>query len=183
MQRAHTRSQNFLRSPAFAKELIGHTNIKKTDTVFDIGAGSGVVSSALAKKVAQVVAIEVDERLIPTLHKNLDGFDNVQIVHADALTFAFPLDEPYKIFANIPFNLSSPLVRRFCELPFPPQAVYIIVQEQFARRLMPDIHGRVGEVGTLAGEVFTLRIRRRLRPEDFYPRPHVPTVLLEMLKR
>lgn len=182
MQRIHTRSQNFLRSPALVKELIGHTNIKRTDTVFDIGAGSGVIASVLAQKAARVVAVEIDERFIPKLQTNLHNFDNVEVVQADVLEFQFP-HEPYKVFANIPFSLSSPIVTHLFNAHTPPRAVYLIVQEQFARRLIPDKNGRVSQLGELLAAKFDLRIRRRMRPTDFYPRPNVPTVLLEMLYR
>jgi 23S rRNA (adenine-N6)-dimethyltransferase len=182
MQRLHTHSQNFLRSPALVKELIGHTNIKKTDVVFDIGAGSGVITSVLAQKAARVVAIEIDERFIPKLHANLQKYDNVEIVCADVLVFQFP-DEPYKIFANIPFSLSSPIVTYLFNTPTPPRAAYLIVQEQFARRLIPGKNGHVSQLGAMLAAKFDMRIRRHMRPTDFYPRPHVPTVLLEMRYR
>ena len=182
MQRLHTYSQNFLRSPALVKELIGHTNIKKTDLVFDIGAGSGVIASVLAQKSARVVAIEIDERLIPKLHENLRAYNNVEVIQADVLQFIFP-SEPYKVFANIPFNLSSPIATHLFNASTPPRAAYLIVQEQFARRLIPDKHGRVSQLGKLLATMFDLRIRRRMRPTDFYPRPNVPTVLLEMKYR
>ncbi|HVI69362.1 MAG TPA: rRNA adenine dimethyltransferase family protein [Magnetospirillaceae bacterium] len=182
MKRLPTLSQNFLRSPILVKRLIGHTTIKKTDIVYDIGAGSGVIASALAGEAKEVVAIEVDERLIATLRSNLQKFSNVTVLHADVMTITLP-PMPYKVFANIPFSLSSQIVRHLCEAPNPPVAIYLIVQEQFARKLLPDHPGFSNQLGMTIGINFGARIRYKLRPTDFYPRPKVPTVLLELLRR
>jgi len=182
MQRLPALSQHFLRSPLIVKRLLGHTTIKKTDVVYDFGAGSGVVASALAGAAKKVVAVEVDERILPTLQKNLQKFSNVQVMRADVLTMLLPTG-PYKVFANIPFDLSSPIVRRLCQAPNPPDAIYLVVQEQFARKLLPDNPGYSNQLGITIGVNFAVRIRYRLRPYDFSPRPNVPTVLLELLHR
>jgi 23S rRNA (adenine-N6)-dimethyltransferase len=182
MKRLPTLSQHFLRSPLLVKQLIGHTNVKKTDVVFDIGAGSGVVASALAGSAKEVVAIEIDERVIPTLRANLQKFSNVTVRAADVMTMPLP-NTPYKVFANIPFSLSSQIVRRLCDAPNPPTAAYLIVQEQFARKLLPDHPGYSSQLGMTIGVNFAVRVRYKLKPTDFYPRPNVPAVLLELLHR
>lgn len=182
MQRLPSLSQHFLRSPATVKRLLGHTNIKKTDTVYDLGAGSGVIASVLAGAARKVVAVEADERLAPTLRKNLQSFSNVEIKLADIMAFQLP-NKPYKVFANIPFHLSSPLIRRLTAAPNPPVALYLVVQEQFARKLLPDNPGYSSQRGIITGVSFAARIRYRLRPADFSPRPAVPTVLLELIHR
>lgn len=182
MKRLPGLSQNFLRSPLLVKRLIGHTTIRKTDVVYDIGAGSGVVASALAGAAKTVVAVELDERLIPRLRANMAAFPNVEVRQADFLQMPLP-NEPYKIFANIPFSLSSPIVQRLASAENPPTATYLIVQEQFARKLLPDNPGYSSQLGMIIGVQFAARVRYRLKPTDFYPRPAVPTVLLELTHR
>lgn len=182
MKRLHTHSQNFLRSPQLVKRLVGHTNIGKNDDVLDIGAGSGVISSVLAGVAGSVTAIELDSRLVLKLRENLASLPHVEVQQADILQMRLPRT-PYKVFANIPFSLSSPIVQKLMSATNPPQAAYLIVQEQFARKLLPDNKGYTNQLGIAMGAEFAVRVRQRLKPEDFYPRPNVPTVLVEITLR
>ena len=76
-------SQHFLKSPKLALFLIGHSNIKKRDTVIDIGAGSGVITSALAKRCAHVIAVEPDADTAKILRKHVEKLENVEIIERD----------------------------------------------------------------------------------------------------
>lgn len=182
MKRLDTYSQNFLRSPRLVKELIGHSTVKKTDTVIDIGAGSGVISSALAGRCAQVIAYEYDKRILKKLRDNVSRFDNVRVIEQDFLTVDLP-DGPYKIFANIPFHSSSPILKKLTESPKRPQAIYLIVQKQFANKLLIDKPGFTGMLGAQIAPLYTARFRRRLQKSDFWPHPAVDTVFLELKLR
>lgn len=182
MKRLDTYSQNFLRSPRLVKELIGHSTVKKTDTVIDIGAGSGVISSALAGRCAQVIAYEYDKRILKKLQDNVSRFGNVRVVEQDFLTVDLP-DGPYKIFANIPFHLSSPIVKKLTESPKRPQAIYLIVQKQFGNKLLIDKPGFTGMLGAQIAPLYTARVRKRLQKSDFWPHPAVDTVFLELKLR
>lgn len=182
MKRLHTKSQNFLRSPSIVKTLAGHSNLKKTDTVYDIGAGSGIISFVLAQRCARVIALEHDTRMLAKLRTNLHGLDNVEIVHGDALTFDLPTGG-YKVFANIPFHLSSPIVRRLSEAMDPPDAIYLIVQKQFAQKLLMDTESFTGLLGAFIAPLFSARIRYKLHRSDYTPPPAVDTVFIELLRR
>ncbi len=183
MKRSPHASQYFLKSPRRVAELIGHTSIKKTDTVLDIGAGSGVITGVLARRCAHVIAVENDPAVARILRANMKLHITVDILEADALTVPLP-SAPYKVFANIPFHLSSPIVRRLSEAgDAAPEAMYLIVQKQFANKLRADGTGFTGLLGALIGPQYTVRIRARLRREDFQPSPAVDTVLVEIKKR
>ncbi|QHN43034.1 methyltransferase domain-containing protein [Candidatus Mycosynbacter amalyticus] len=182
MKRLHTKSQNFLRSPSIVKTLVGHSNIKRSDTVYDIGAGSGIISYVLSDACRQVVAVEQDSRMITKLHDNLDDLHNVTIQKGDALTITLPTT-PYKVFANIPFHLSSPILRRFTEAERPPTAIYLIVQKQFAEKLLIGNENFTGLLGVYIAPHFTTRIRYKLLRSDYRPAPAVDTVLVELLRR
>ena len=127
--RKHELSQHFLSSPKLALFLIGHSNIKKRDIVVDIGAGSGVITSALAKRCKKVIAIEPDHETAEKLRKNLKKFDNVEIVEQDFLDFELPKEE-YKVFANPPFHLSSKILHKLDESENQPKAIYLILQKR-----------------------------------------------------
>lgn len=182
MKRRHDYSQHFLRSQRLIKELVGHTTIKKSDVVWDIGAGSGVIASVLAERAGQVVAVEYEPRTAEKLRHNIVQYDNVEVHEGDFLTMALPRT-PYKVFANIPFHLSSPIVRKLTEAEYAPQAVWLVVQRQFARKIVPGDDHFTGQLGAMIGPLYTARIRKKLQRTDFWPHPNVDTVLLELIQR
>lgn len=183
MARLDNYSQHNLRGQDFIKELIGHTNIKQTDLVYDIGAGTGAITAALSQKAKFVVAIEVEPIAAAKLRENIDGkYPNVEVIEKDFLDVELPA-RPYKIFSNIPFHLSSPIIHKITEDPNPPEAAYLIVQKQFARKLLPNYDGFTGALGMMIGPTFGVRIRRPLKRSDYTPPPAVDTVLIEIKRR
>lgn len=182
MARLHTHSQHFLRSPRLVAELVGHSNLRKNDLVYDLGAGSGVITSVLANRARQVVAVEIEPGALKLLRQNVGHVPNVTITEKSILALN-PPSEPYKIFANIPFSLSADIVRKFTTAANPPKAMYLIVQKQFARKLVPGSDHFTSQLGAEIGPWFTARIRKPLRRTDFTPPPAVDTVLLEIKPR
>jgi 16S rRNA A1518/A1519 N6-dimethyltransferase RsmA/KsgA/DIM1 with predicted DNA glycosylase/AP lyase activity len=183
MKRRADYSQNFLRSPKLVEQLVSRSVIKKDDVVYDLGAGSGVIASVLANHAKQVVAVEYDQRVAKTLRHNMSNFTNVTVKIGDVMTLALPTT-PYKIFANIPFHLSSPIVQRFINSPCAPEAAYLIVQRQFGRKLIAtDTTHFTGQLGMLLGAEYSVKIIKNLRKTDFWPHPAVDTVCVEMIKR
>ena len=182
MKRLAHYSQYFLRSPQLVKELVGHTSINKHDVVYDIGAGSGIVSSVLAARSKSVIAIELEPRTVIKLRENMRDYDNVTVYQGDFLEMPLP-DTPYKIFANIPFHLSSPIVHKITEAANPPTHTYLIVQKQFANKLLSESSRFTSQLGMIIGPEFAVRVRKPLRRTDFWPHPNVDTVLLEIIHR
>ena len=181
MARDHTYAQHFLRSPRMVAELIGHSNLRKNDIVYDLGAGSGVIASKLARRVKYVFAVEIEAAALKKLQYNLQSFENVEILTQNMLTLA--PRQPYKIFANIPFSLSADTVRHFAFDVAAPQSMYLIVQKQFAQKLVPGSDRFTSQLGAEIGPWFAVRIRRPLRRSDFTPPPNVDTVLLEIKRQ
>lgn len=182
MSRDHTYAQHFLRSPRVVAELVGHSNIRKNDTVYDLGAGSGVITSVLARRCKNVIAVEIEPNALKKLRANMANFSNVAVIDQD-ITRLNITESSYKIFANIPFNLSSEIVRKFTESSTPPKALYLIVQKQFARKLVPGNDHFTSLLSAQITPWFTARIRKPLRKTDFTPPPAVDTVLLEIKQR
>lgn len=183
MKRLATYSQNFIRNPALVSELLRRSTIQGSDTVYDLGAGSGVITSQLAKKAKEVVAVEFEPRIFETLQRNTEKFSNVTAVKADALSINLPRG-PYKIFANIPFHISSGIVRRFINSPNAPEAAYLIVQKQFGRKLVAtDTTHFTSQLGMIIGAEYKVKVLKQLRKTDFWPHPAVDTVCIELLRR
>lgn len=173
-------SQHFLRNPKLALILIGHSNLKKRDTVVEIGAGSGVITSALSRRVSRVIAVEPDHDAVVKLKEHLkkQGCDNVEIVEGDFMEYQLP-DGPYKVFANPPFHLSSAILHRLIEAENPPEAIYLILQKQFALKLLNNDRHYTSQLGLALTREYQTKIRLPLKPNDFTPPPAVPTVLFE----
>lgn len=183
MKRLANYSQNFLRRPNLVRELIRLTNLKPDDTVYDLGAGSGVVSSVLAETVGMVVAIEYEPRTVELLKINMEKYFNVDVLQADILKVNLPT-APYKIVANIPFHLSSPIIHRFINSPSAPQAAYLITQKQFGKKLVAtDTSHFTGQLGMIIGAEYDVKILKTLKKTDFWPQPAVETVFIGLIKR
>ncbi len=180
--RKHRYDQHFLRSPRLVAELIGHSNLRAGDLVYDLGAGSGVITSALARRVRHVVAVEHEPTALAKLRANTRQLDNVELIEGDMMNVALPA-EPYSVFANPPFSLISPLVRRLAYADNPPESVYLITQKQFARKTVPSERHFTSALGVQLWPWYAARIRRPLRKTDFTPPPAVDTVLLELRRR
>ena len=180
MSRNHFLSQHFLRNPRLALILIGHSNLKRRDVVVEIGAGSGVITSALSKRATKVIAIEADKETARKLRDNLarQNCDNVEVLEADFMEYELP-NTPYKIFANPPFHLSSAILHKLLEAPNPPEAIYLILQKQFALKLLNNGRHYTSQLGLALTRKYQTKIRLPLKPTDFTPPPAVPTVLFE----
>ena len=181
--RDHTLSQHFLRSPRLALMLVGHSNVKKRDLVLDIGAGSGVITFALSKRCREVWAIEPDHATADKLRRNLEKYhiDNVRVIEQDFLSMDLP-DEPYKVFANPPFHISSAIVHRLLEADRQPDSFCLILQKQFALKLLNTDRHYTSQLGTALIREYQTKIRYPLKATDFTPPPAVPTVLFEAKK-
>lgn len=183
MKRLHTYGQHFLRRPSLVKELLGRSTIKPSETVIDIGAGSGVITSVLAQTVKRVIAVEVEAKAADILQQNMAKYPNVTIYRGDFLSMPLPAGE-YSIFANIPFNLSSPIIHRLIETDQPPRAAYLIVQKQFGRKLVAtDTTHFTSQLGMVLGARYDVKVRKKLERTDFWPHPAVDTVFIEILRR
>ena len=181
--RNHLLSQHFLKNPRLALILIGHSNLKKRDLVIEIGAGSGVITSALSRRVRKVIAIEPDATTAAKLRENLKkrGLENVEVIEMDFMDYDLP-DEPYKVFSNPPFHLSSAIVHKLIEADNPPEAFYLILQKQFALKLLNTDRHYTSQLGFQLIQKYQTRIRLPLKSTDFTPPPAVPTVLFEAKK-
>jgi ribosomal RNA small subunit methyltransferase A len=173
-------SQNFLHNPNLVKKLLEKTNITTKDVVYDIGAGKGVITDILAFKAHTVIAIEFDPKLAERLRTKFQHYSNVIIFQGDILNFTFP-QTPYKIFASIPYNLSADILHKIVSTKNPPLSSYLIVQKEFAEKVLPNDE-KSSQLSILLGVQFKANILHRLKPDDFYPRPRVDSVLLEITR-
>lgn len=174
-------SQNFLRDPKLVQELIGKSSLQKNDTVFEIGAGKGIITELLAKSVKSVIAIEPDAKLYDYLQEKLKEYSNVHIQKIDFLKSDLP-KEHYKVFSNIPFNVTAEVIKKLLGAQNSPQDSYLIVQEEAAQKYAGKPYARETLFSILHKPWFGFSVVYKFKRNDFTPIPQVNSVLLRIEK-
>lgn len=177
-QNIYSISQNFLTSAATIRRLIRLTDLNRRDTVVEIGAGKGHITRQLAEVCGRVVSYEID----PVLVQRLQGMlpENEFLRQGDFLTARLP-GQPYKVFANIPFSITTAILRKLTMDAHPPEAAWLIMEKGAAMRFCG--RGRDTAMSLALKPWFKVRIAAHLRREDFHPMPSVDCVLLELCRR
>jgi 23S rRNA (adenine-N6)-dimethyltransferase len=173
-------AQNFLTNARLVDRLLDTSTIGPADTVYEIGPGRGLITARLALRCRAVVAIEKDPVLVPPLRHRFAGTPHVRIREADFLEVALPR-APYKVFANIPFNITTAIVTKLIAASCPPDDAYLVVQKEAAVRFagLP----RESLIAVLIKLWFEPAIWYRFRRTDFAPEPGADVVLLRLRKR
>jgi 23S rRNA (adenine-N6)-dimethyltransferase len=173
--------QHFLAGGRLAAELVELAGVGAGDLVVEIGAGTGVLTEALARRAGRVVAVELDPRLAERARSRLGGYGNVSVVTADALALP-PPRRPVRVVANLPFGSTAAILRRLLGDPRTRlERADLIVQEQAARRYAA---ARPGTPDTIAwGAWYDLGTGRRLGPACFRPPPRVAAAVLVVRRR
>lgn len=127
--------QHWLRDKATLQKIVDSSSLKSTDIVLEIGPGLGDLTSMLVKRAGQVIAVEKDESLAATLSDRVKA-GNLEVIEADILQFDLnSLPPDYKVVANIPYYLTSNLIRVLSESPNPPFLMNLLVQKEVAQRI------------------------------------------------
>jgi len=182
MKRRLSHSQNFFRETAAVRELVGKVNIATEDVVVEIGSGKGIITLELAKKARKVIAVEVDKQLYSELIEKLRGLDNVELINADFMTWALPR-QPYKVFANIPFNMTAEIVGKLIGDEHSPELTYLIMQEKATERFVGQPVAKDTQISILLKNEFEAEIIAKISRREFMPKPMVDAVLLMLRKR
>ena len=136
--------QNFLVDETVPPKILAAADITPDDCIVEIGPGVGVLTLRLAPQVRKLTAVELDNRLYPFLRENLSRYPGARLVEGDALNFR-PSElepEPYKLVANIPYYITSAILRHFLESEHRPERVVLMVQKEVAQRIVarpPDM--------------------------------------------
>jgi 16S rRNA (adenine1518-N6/adenine1519-N6)-dimethyltransferase len=152
-----------------------------TDTVLEIGPGLGILTAALARQAGQVLTVELDARLAEHLRKSLAGFPNVHLVEGDVLTLP-PSDlpaPPYKLVANIPYSITSAVLRRFLETPARPSRLVLMLQKEVAQRIVAA-PGRMSVLAVSVQFYAAPRLVAIVPASAFYPVPEVESAILRL---
>ncbi|HEU0028294.1 MAG TPA: 23S ribosomal RNA methyltransferase Erm [Ktedonobacterales bacterium] len=173
-------TQNFLRDPRLVERLLAASSISRDDLVYEIGPGAGILTDGLARQAQRVVAIELDAALAETLRRRYASNPRVEVHTGDFLEYALP-QQPYKVFANIPFAYTHEIVTRLTSAACPPQDAYLIMQREAAEKFRGGQREYLYAV--LLKPWFMLEITHQFRCGDFTPAPSVEVVMLRIQKR
>jgi 16S rRNA (adenine1518-N6/adenine1519-N6)-dimethyltransferase len=176
----HALGQNFLTDDNVLAAIVEAAEIRKSDTVVEIGPGIGILTRELMKRAGRVTSIEIDATLIPLL-KKFTGWSpegNLTIIEGNALTAAMP-QNPYKIVANIPYHITSPLLRHvFRESVVRPSSLTLLMQREVAEKICNP--SDAGLLTILVGLFGMPSIVTRVPAAAFLPPPNVESAVLHI---
>lgn len=173
-------SQNFLRNPKLVERLLDCSGIAADDLVIEIGPGRGALTAPLAARCRQVLAVEKDPKMVAELRLRFAEAGNIALFAADFLSFPLPLTT-YKVFANIPFNVTAAIVGKLTSGSSPPVDAHLAMQREAAERFLGQPKQTL--VAVLLHPWFAPSIVHRFRASDFSPTPGVEVVLLRLQRR
>jgi 16S rRNA (adenine1518-N6/adenine1519-N6)-dimethyltransferase len=173
--------QNFLADPMVLGRIVAAADLAPGDVVVEVGAGTGTLTRLLAEQAGRVVALELDDGLVRILREELAHLANVEIRHCDVLSFStaeFP-HQGFKLVGNLPYYITSAVLRHFLEKVPRPQLVVVTVQREVADRIV----ARPGQMSLLAVSVQFYgqpRIVARVPAGAFYPAPKVDSAVVRI---
>lgn len=173
--------QNFLRDRSYLERILAAGEIGSGDTVLEIGAGTGVLTHALAAQARRVVAVELDDSLVTLLSAEFESVRNVEIWHGSALDFdpCCHLAEGYKLVGNIPYYITGPIIRRYLEALCTPRCLVLMVQREVAERIVAP-PGSLSLLGVSVQFYASAEIVTRVPSRAFFPRPKVDSAILRL---
>jgi 23S rRNA (adenine-N6)-dimethyltransferase len=178
--RRRSYSQNFLASSALAEQLVREAKVGRRDLVVEVGAGSGILTAALARRARRVLAIEIDPVWAARLRQRFAAWENVEVIEGDARRVPLP-DEPFRVVANIPFGATTALLHALLDKPVTSlERADLVLQWEVARK-------RAGRPRTALSASWSpwwhFRLGRRLPRTAFRPPPAVDAGVLVVERR
>lgn len=179
--------QNFLVNPSVCPKIAEMGNAKKGFGVLEIGTGIGVLTNELAKRADKVVAIEIDDRLIPVLNETLAEYGNVKIINDDVMKvdLAKLIDTEFSgldvaVCANLPYYITSPVIMTLLEQRLPIKTITVMVQKEAGTRLCAKMGTREMGAVTVAINYFaTAKVLFNVSRGSFMPPPNVDSCVVQ----
>ena len=178
--------QHFLIDGEVLGLIISAAELAPADVIVEVGPGLGILTRELAQKAGRVIAIELDSKLAVLLRETLASFSNVIIINDDvlkiepgALLKEQKVELPYKVVANLPYYITSPVLRHFLEASAKPQTMIVMVQKEVAEA----IAAKPGDMSILSVSVQFYgepRIVSYVPAQSFYPAPEVSSAILRI---
>ncbi|WP_295087616.1 16S rRNA (adenine(1518)-N(6)/adenine(1519)-N(6))-dimethyltransferase RsmA [Ruminococcus sp.] len=180
--------QNFIINPDICPKIAENGNACEGFGVLEIGTGIGVLTAELAKRADKVVAVEIDERLLPILAETLADFDNVKIINEDVMKCDLHrlIDEEFAglhvaVCANLPYYITSPIIMMLLESRIPIDSITVMVQKEAAQRLCAKVGSRESGAITVGVNYYgTVKNLFGVSRGSFMPAPNVDSAVIRI---
>lgn len=180
--------QNFLIDTHVLEKIIESAGITKDDFVLEIGPGIGTMTQYLCENARQVMAVEIDDNLIPILQDTLSAYDNVTVVNQDILKLdiaktaqEYNDGKPIKVVANLPYYITTPIIMGLFESHVPLESITVMVQKEVADRMQSDPGSKDYGALSLAVQYYAkAEIVANVPPNCFMPRPNVGSAVIRL---
>ncbi len=175
--------QHFLVDGSVQEQILSAAELAADDTILEVGPGLGIMTRELARKVRRVIAVELDDQLAAFLKQEMASLPNVTIINEDILKLdpaaLLPETEPYKVVANLPYYITSPVLRHFLEANVKPGLMVVMVQKEVAEAIVagPGKRSLLSISVQLYGQP---GIISRVPAGAFYPAPEVDSAILRI---
>jgi len=173
------KGQNFLVDPEVLEDVVGVAALSKQDTVLEIGPGFGVLTQKLVEHAGEVVALEADAVLARHITELFRDRKNLRVIHGDALRIDPHIRGSYKLVANIPYQITSRLLRIFLERPDHPDLLVLMIQKEVAERIVAE-PGGMSLLSVMVQYYATPEIVRIVPRASFWPEPEVDSAILRI---
>jgi len=179
--------QHFLVDPNILNKVIRTAQVGKEDVVLEVGPGLGEMTLALAHWVKRVIAVEIDPKLVEILNKKVKEYPNVEVAKGDILKVDFKHffkkeGHPIKVVANLPYQISTPLLFRFIESKEAFSTFTLMLQKEVAERLVAHRGGKeYGPLSIFVQMFLDLSISFLIKPSAFFPPPKVGSAVVHMV--
>ena len=179
--------QHFLIDQNILNKVIQTAQLEKGDVVLEVGPGLGEMTLALARHVRKVIAVEIDPKLVKILEEKTRDFSSIMIVEGDILKVDFeqldhPKNQRLKVVANLPYQISTPLVFRFIESRNFFSTLTLMLQREVADRMIASPGGKnYGPLSIFTQSFLKLSIPFYIKPSAFFPRPKVASAVVHMV--
>lgn len=169
------------------QDIISGAEINKKDVVIEIGPGIGTLTRELLKAAKMVIAIEIDNDLIPILKEELKMFDNFQLIHEDVLKVDFfnitNGTDSVKIVANLPYYLTTPVITKLLNKHYNFKTFTVMIQKEVGERIAAKPNCKeYGALSVLVQYYCDVEVIGKVKPSSFIPRPKVDSIVIKLIK-
>ncbi|MGM0123389.1 ribosomal RNA small subunit methyltransferase A [Enterococcus sp. AZ194] len=184
--------QNFLTEPNILRKIVETAQIDEQTNVVEVGPGIGALTEQLAKNAKEVLAFEIDDRLIPVLADTLHRYPNVKVIHQDVLKANliettkenFSEELPIKVVANLPYYITTPIMMHFLESDLAVSEMVVMMQKEVADRISAQPGTKAYGSLTIAVQYYMEASIAFIVPKTvFIPQPNVDSAILKLTKR
>lgn len=177
--------QNFISDPNLLSAIVSDAGVGAKDTVVEIGAGAGALSKALAAACKRLITFEIDKNLKPVLTETLRGLSNVELIFGDIMKFsAQEIDAmaggEYKVVANMPYYITSPVITNFVENSKSVTSLTLMMQKEVSDRLTARAGKDYGALTVAVQAAAHVKITRIVGRQMFFPAPNVESALVKI---